>query len=146
MASTAELKPVEKPERKKTLQELEIERLMSLTTEQLSNEDLHASQHFDNRQMALNFSGAKMTTLHDTTFAYLQPTAEQAQTMSVLRAAALNYADAIDHLVPNGPDKTYILRKIRECAMWANVAVTRNADGSPRPVPGAPETPEVSTP
>ena len=38
----------------------------------------------------------------------------------------------IEHLVPDGPDKTYILRKLREVAMWVNVAITRNPDGSPR--------------
>jgi hypothetical protein len=27
---------------------------------------------------------------------------------------------------------TYILRKLREVGMWANVSITRNPDGSPR--------------
>ena len=35
-------------------------------------------------------------------------------------------------LIPDGPDKTYMLRKFREVAMWANIAITRNPDGSPR--------------
>jgi hypothetical protein len=39
----------------------------------------------------------------------------------------------LDAFVPEGPDKTYLMRKLREVAMWANVAVTRQPDGTPRP-------------
>ena len=28
--------------------------------------------------------------------------------------------------------ETYALRKFREVAMWANIAITRNPDGSPK--------------
>jgi hypothetical protein len=34
--------------------------------------------------------------------------------------------------VPDGPDKTYILRKLREVSMWVNVAITRFSDGAAR--------------
>ena len=34
--------------------------------------------------------------------------------------------------LPDGPDKTFALRNHRTTAMWANIAVTREADGSPR--------------
>jgi hypothetical protein len=34
--------------------------------------------------------------------------------------------------MPAGPDRTYAIRKVREVGMWANVAVTRDADGTPR--------------
>jgi len=52
--------------------------------------------------------------------------------MTDMRNAAANYAAELEHGLPDGPDKTYILRKVREIAMWANVCVTREADGSPR--------------
>lgn len=40
--------------------------------------------------------------------------------------------EAVDALLPDGPDKTYALRKHREVAMWTNIAITRQPDGSPR--------------
>lgn len=66
------------------------------------------------------------------TFDYLTPTDAQVDDMGSLRMAAGVYAGEIDKLVPDGPDKTYLLRKLREVAMWVNVAVTRQPDGSPR--------------
>lgn len=73
-----------------------------------------------------------MTTLHSSTFEYLKPTDAQMETMSKTRLASREYAERMDALLPDGPDKTYVLQKIREIAMWANVAITRNADGTPR--------------
>ena len=70
--------------------------------------------------------------LHESTFGYLQPTDEQKETMARAREAAKDYANALDYLVPDGPDKTYLLRKLREVAMWANIAITRQPDGAPR--------------
>lgn len=70
--------------------------------------------------------------LHESTFGFLAPTDDQKQTMNVVRAASKSYADILDKMLPDGPDKTYALRKVREIAMWANVAVTRSADGTPR--------------
>ena len=70
--------------------------------------------------------------LHDSTFEYLKPTDEQIEKMATLRAAAKTYADALDAALPDGPDKTYILRAHRQNAMWVNVAVTRHPDGTPR--------------
>lgn len=70
--------------------------------------------------------------LHKSTFQYLQPTEDQKADMQRLRDASENYAKEIIGVVPNGPDKTYILRRLREVAMWVNIAITRNADGSPR--------------
>lgn len=52
--------------------------------------------------------------------------------MSKVRVATRDYANALQEIIPEGPDKTYLLRKVREIGMWANVAITRNADGSPR--------------
>lgn len=71
--------------------------------------------------------------LHESTFEYLKPSDEQRAQMARLRAAAKAYADAIEANLPDGPDKTFVLRAHRANAMWANVAVTREADGTPRP-------------
>jgi hypothetical protein len=70
--------------------------------------------------------------MHESTFEYLKPSDRQVSLMQDLRAAAKAYADVLDALVPDGPDKTYAMRKFREVAMWANVAVTRAPDGMPR--------------
>jgi hypothetical protein len=80
-------------------------------------------------------------TLHTTTFEYLKPTERQLTAMLHMRHAALIYSEAIEENVPEGPDKTYILRRLREIAMWVNVALTRNADGSPRDDRALPEYP-----
>lgn len=71
-------------------------------------------------------------TLHTSTFDYLKPTDGQVDVMNHLRKVTADYAAVIDKALDDGPDKTYILRRIRETAMWINVALTRNADGSPR--------------
>ncbi len=70
--------------------------------------------------------------LHPTTFEYLKPTEKQIADMSVVRAAAALYAEVLDAMLPDGPDKTFILRTHRSNAMWANVAITRHADGAQR--------------
>lgn len=70
--------------------------------------------------------------LHDSTFAHVKPTNEQMDDMEVLRGAARVYAATLDRILPEGPDKTYTIRKLREVAMWANTAVTRHVDGTPR--------------
>jgi hypothetical protein len=70
--------------------------------------------------------------MHESTFGYLKPTDAQMETMNKAREAAKVYCDALDALLPDGPDKTFIIRAHRANAMWANVAITRNADGSPR--------------
>lgn len=70
--------------------------------------------------------------LHPDTFGYLQPTQEQITHMQTLRHAAKVYADALEAHLPDGPDKTFILRAHRANAMWVNVCLTREADGSPR--------------
>ncbi len=70
--------------------------------------------------------------LHESTFEYMKPTEAQIETMGQLRAAAKVYADTLDRLLPDGPDKTFILRAHRANAMWVNVSVTRQPDGTPR--------------
>ena len=70
--------------------------------------------------------------LHPATFDYLAATEQQRKTMEAARAAAKTCADALDELLPDGPDKIYTLRKLREVGMWANVAITRHPNGKPR--------------
>lgn len=72
-----------------------------------------------------------MPALHPSTFEYLKPTDDQIAIMQSLRMATRDYAGLIDKLLPDGPDKTYVLRRVRETAMWINVACTRQADGTP---------------
>jgi hypothetical protein len=73
-----------------------------------------------------------MTQLHPDAFGYLRPTPDQMELMGEARGAAARYAAILEELVPEGPDKTYLLRKLREVAMWANVAITRHSTGAPR--------------
>ena len=70
--------------------------------------------------------------MHLSTFDYLKPTDDQIETMAKVRGECARTARAFEELIPDGPDKTYLLRKFREVAMWANVAITRQPDGSPR--------------
>lgn len=71
-------------------------------------------------------------TLHESTFSYLMPTPGQKLVMEAARSAFANLAAHLDDIVPSGPDKTFMFRNLRDCAMWANIAITRNPDGSPR--------------
>jgi hypothetical protein len=70
--------------------------------------------------------------MHKSTFEYLKPTIAQMDNMEKARQASAQYALALENLLPDGPDKTFTLRNHRTTAMWANIAITRNADGSPR--------------
>lgn len=70
--------------------------------------------------------------MHNSTFEYLKPTDEQLEDMQALRNATLEYSKALEDNLPEGADKTYILRSLRSLAMWNNVAITRDADGTPR--------------
>lgn len=71
-------------------------------------------------------------TLHHSTFEFLNPTDEQKRDMGQVRAEFARFVGEIDLLIPDGPDKTYLMRQLRDCAMWANIAITRQPDGSPR--------------
>lgn len=70
--------------------------------------------------------------MHSSTFEYLKPTDDQIETIAKLRGEAARFAKAVEDLLPDGPDKTYMLRKFREVAMWGDIAITRQPDGSPR--------------
>lgn len=71
-------------------------------------------------------------TLHDSTFEHLKPTVGQMAVMGEVRLAFKVFVERIDGLLPPGPDKTFVLRQLRDSAMWANICITRNPDGSPR--------------
>lgn len=71
--------------------------------------------------------------MHSSTYEYLKPTRDQMDLMGRLREAAKVYGDALEALLPEGPDKTFVIRAHRSNAMWVNVAVTRLPDGTPRP-------------
>lgn len=70
--------------------------------------------------------------MHHSTYEYLKPTDAQVATMSRVRAAAKAFNDILDSELPDGPDKTFVIRAHRSNAMWANVAITRQPDGAPR--------------
>jgi hypothetical protein len=70
--------------------------------------------------------------MHPSTYEYLKPTDAQIEKMSRVRAAAKAYNDVLDAELPDGPDKTFVIRAHRSNAMWVNVAITRLPDGTPR--------------
>jgi len=70
--------------------------------------------------------------MHPRTFEYLQPTETQAEALARLRAAAKVFCDVLERELPEGPDKTHVIRNHRTNVMWANVALTRQPDGTPR--------------
>lgn len=70
--------------------------------------------------------------MHASTYEYLKPTDAQVAAMATVRAAAKAYNDVLDAVLPDGPDKTFVIRAHRSNAMWANVAITRLPDGTPR--------------
>jgi hypothetical protein len=70
--------------------------------------------------------------MHSSTYEYLKPTDDQMEAMAKVRSAAKAYGDALEAILPDGPDKTFVIRNHRSNAMWANVAITRQPDGTPR--------------
>jgi hypothetical protein len=70
--------------------------------------------------------------LDKSTFDYLKPTERQLKLMEYARLHVSGLAKDLNECIPDGPDKTYLMRKLREVGMWANVAITRNPNGSPR--------------
>ena len=70
--------------------------------------------------------------MHSSTYEYLKPSVEQVEQMAIVRKAAREYSEVLEKTLPDGPDKTFIIRAHRANAMWANVAITRLPDGTPR--------------
>ena len=56
-------------------------------------------------------------------FNYHAPTSDQQVAYSKLRSSALDFAKAINDLVPDCADKTAAIRKLRESVMTANAAI-----------------------
>lgn len=52
--------------------------------------------------------------------------------MDTARKAAAAYCKVLEQILPDGPDKTYIIRAHRANVMWCNVTITRLPDGTPR--------------
>lgn len=72
--------------------------------------------------------------MHSSTYEYLKPTHAQIEQMDKVRQAAKIYSEVLEKELPDGPDKTFVIRGHRSNAMWANVAITRLPDGTPRGV------------
>jgi hypothetical protein len=70
--------------------------------------------------------------MHPSTFDYLKPTDDQIEQMARVRRAAKVFSDVLEAELPEGPDKTFTIRAHRSNAMWANIAITRLPDGTPR--------------
>ena len=62
-------------------------------------------------------------------FKQVKPTYGQDEAIDLLYRATSDYAGLINSLIDDGPDKTYIVRRIRETMMWIETAIVRNADG-----------------
>lgn len=70
--------------------------------------------------------------MHPSTYEYLKPTEAQNESMAKVRQAAKVFNDVLEAELPEGPDKTFTIRGHRSNAMWANIAITRLPDGTPR--------------
>lgn len=70
--------------------------------------------------------------MHETTYEYLKPIDSQMESMAKVRKASKDFGEVLESTLPDGPDKTYVIRNHRSNAMWANVAITRLPDGTPR--------------
>jgi hypothetical protein len=55
--------------------------------------------------------------MHSSTFEHLTPTDDQIEAMAKVRTAFAECAGHILVHVPEGPDRTYLLRKLRECGV-----------------------------
>jgi len=71
-------------------------------------------------------------TLDPSVFDSFTPTEKQMKLMATCRAAAKAYAAILEESMPSGPDKTYVMRKVLENAMWVNFSITRHPGGARR--------------
>lgn len=70
--------------------------------------------------------------MHPGTFDYLKPTDGQVKTMQTVREGYAALCRLVDTNCPAGADKDHAIRILRESAMWANICITRESDGTPR--------------
>jgi hypothetical protein len=73
-----------------------------------------------------------MNSYHSSVFEYLKPTEDQFAKMDRMRTSFASFGSLLMAELPAGPDRTFIMRELRTLAMWANVTITREADGTPR--------------
>ena len=66
------------------------------------------------------------------TYEFLQPTEAQQEKIQRIRNAIRGLSEFLEQELPEGPDRTYLIRKLREVAMWANITITRDQYGVPR--------------
>lgn len=59
----------------------------------------------------------------DNWFVYHPPKGDQTERYQKLREGARQYAHLIDECVPDGPDKSAAIRKLRECVHTANAGI-----------------------
>lgn len=76
--------------------------------------------------------GKSPFSLHPSAFEYFEPTEQQKGRMAFVREQFATLYQHLDANLPNSPDKTHTLRLLRTTSMWAMVALTRYADGTPR--------------
>ena len=53
---------------------------------------------------------------------------DQELDLEVTQNTAHAYKRAIEELVPDGPDKIYMLQKLREVQMWAKMAIEQGKE------------------
>ena len=70
--------------------------------------------------------------LHKDAFNSVAPSDAQLLAMQKVRASAREFFEVLERLVPDGPDKTYVVRKLMEVMMWANRSIMHRPDGAPR--------------
>jgi hypothetical protein len=63
--------------------------------------------------------------MHPSTYEYVKPSDEQKAQMAEVRLAAKVFSEVLERVLPEGPDKTFVIRAHRSNAMWANVATPR---------------------
>jgi len=70
--------------------------------------------------------------MHEDVFKHLDPKPEQLDKLKRIQDASKAYAEVLEKEVEDGPDRTYLMRNVRQVDMWAHEAVTRRSDGTPR--------------
>lgn len=71
--------------------------------------------------------------MHASTMEYLKPSEDQLKTMAAARKVFAQALADLDILLPAGRYKSLAITELEASAMWANKAITRDSDGTPRP-------------
>lgn len=64
--------------------------------------------------------------MNDNTFDYQKPTEASLEILTIIRAAAKEYAKILIKTLPESREKSIAITKIEETAMWANKSVVQN--------------------